>query len=237
MSDHDVSDRPKGLKLTRGGKVKFSNGVQVSCESGIDIAWAIVKSDETWVTVHVFAGEHKTTMLIKDMRSAAMGVAWIQVRGKESTGTSDISVSMGEQPPGDENGLEIIALIKITYVSDSSSDSSESHSSEDEDGSKQNGSDGSCDSSGDGQDEECEEKKFQVLVKFFGTETNIYRVSSETTVLGLKRLIEERKGTPPEEQRLVYRSTELENHCQFKFYDIGPNANINLLCRVLGGSN
>ena len=133
MSDHYVSHRPEGLKLTRGRKLSLSNGVQVSFESGKYSAWAIVKDDEpeTLVSVHVFAGEHKTAMSIKDMRSAGMGVAWIQVT-EGSAGTPDISVSMGEQPPWDENVLEIIALIKITYVSDGSSDSSESDSSEDE---------------------------------------------------------------------------------------------------------
>ncbi|GFR78034.1 ubiquitin [Elysia marginata] len=115
-----------------------------------------------------------------------------------------------------------LALIEITHDS-SSFGPSESTSSEDED------------EDGDSQGGEVVVLEFQVFVHFIGTEKNIYTVSAETLVLGLKRMIEKRKGIPPEEQRLVHHTKQLEDCRPLGFYNIGPYANLHLCSRLPGG--
>ena len=58
----------------------------------------------------------------------------------------------------------------------------------------------------------------------------------EITVLVVKKLIEERTGLPPGEQRLIFEGKQLEDEKKLSAYRISNNATIFLVMRLVGGA-
>ena len=58
----------------------------------------------------------------------------------------------------------------------------------------------------------------------------------EITVDEFKKLIEERTGLPPGEQRLIFEGKQLEDGKKLSMYRITKNATIFLVMRLVGGA-
>lgn len=77
-------------------------------------------------------------------------------------------------------------------------------------------------------------RSFRIYIKTLNGVAFTVDVSPETTVLCLKQQIQQRKGTLPEQQRLVHELTLLNDHCTLGSYPIGPESIVYLVFFVKG---
>lgn len=86
---------------------------------------------------------------------------------------------------------------------------------------------GGGDRRGDGGD-------FQVFVKTTTGKTFTVRVLSTTTVSELKQKIKDKEGVPVDQQRVLFRGTELNDNYDMKKYNISVDAMVHLVVRLRG---
>ncbi|NWQ96081.1 OASL2 protein, partial [Burhinus bistriatus] len=81
-----------------------------------------------------------------------------------------------------------------------------------------------------------EPQAMEVFVKDDRNRTTTYAVYPTNTVRQLKEQIHEKKGPPPDQQRLTYGSRELEDRHTLAHYNIQPRSTIFMLLRLRGGT-
>lgn len=86
---------------------------------------------------------------------------------------------------------------------------------------------GGGDRRGDGGD-------FQIFVKTTTDKTFTVRVMSTTTVAELKKKIKDKEGVPVDQQRVVFRGTELNDNYDMKKYNIISDVTVYLVVRLRG---
>lgn len=187
---------------------RVSDGYEFQFEQGTEDARATVSARDGHCTIYLTVNGETFGASIRNLPTAKTNT-WIQVKGPLYEEGAHMAVCVGETPLTEDSGFKILALIKISHGDE---DASESDSSSDED-----------------------QEKFDIFVRYYGTELNRYTVSSNMLVKELKLMIQERKRATPKEQRLQYRSRPLEDSQTLGFYDIGPNATFECLGRLLGG--
>lgn len=75
---------------------------------------------------------------------------------------------------------------------------------------------------------------FQILVKTLVGKTLICEVNSEMDVFTLKQILEDKKGAPPDQQRLCIGEMILENNRTLSAYNIRPDDTLLLVIRLRG---
>lgn len=80
-----------------------------------------------------------------------------------------------------------------------------------------------------------EPQEIDICVKDMNGRTSVYPVSTNVTVLDLKRKIEGRTHIPVNQQRLTYNEKELEDGKKLSYYNITSKGTVYLLLRLRGG--
>ena len=75
---------------------------------------------------------------------------------------------------------------------------------------------------------------FQIFVKTTTGKTFTVRVLSTTTVSELKQKIKDKEGVPVDQQRVIFRGTELNDNFDMKKYNIISDVTIHLVVRLRG---
>ncbi|GFR74577.1 ubiquitin [Elysia marginata] len=195
------------LLLTPGKRDKASN-VHVSFEEGSGDARATVKIQRSR------NGDARCTVQVyasKNSLSASIimrnASAWVRVT--ERSPHADMEVMMGHEAPPHTEGFRTLALIKIEDLDNNVNIDSD--------------------------DEEPLPIFFQIFVRLFNGKSSTFRVHSEMLVKDLKLEIKKKHQLPPDQQRLLFAGKQLEDYRSFGFYEIGPNATLNLVSRLRGG--
>ncbi|KAM8994783.1 2'-5'-oligoadenylate synthase 1-like [Ara ararauna] len=82
-----------------------------------------------------------------------------------------------------------------------------------------------------------EPQAMEVFVKDDKNRTTTYTVLPTTTVRQLKEQIHRQQGPPADQQRLTYRSQELEDRHMLAHYKVQPRSTIFMLLRLRGGAD
>lgn len=76
---------------------------------------------------------------------------------------------------------------------------------------------------------------YPIFIKTLTGKTITCTVTNTDTILDLKHKIQIKEGIPPEQQRLVYNGSQLENHRQLTYYEIITESSIHMVLRLRGG--
>lgn len=75
----------------------------------------------------------------------------------------------------------------------------------------------------------------QIFVRLPNNKYITLMVARKTTTIDLKQLVEEKDGTPPEYQRLIYGGRQLEDDTRLTDYGVTDESTINMVMRLKGG--
>ncbi|GFH62064.1 hypothetical protein CTEN210_18540 [Chaetoceros tenuissimus] len=75
---------------------------------------------------------------------------------------------------------------------------------------------------------------FAIIIKTLTGKYIQIEVMRYTTVEEVKRLIQAKEGIPPDQQKLIFGSRQLEDTKKLSEYDVSPNVEIHLVLRLRG---
>jgi ubiquitin-protein ligase len=75
---------------------------------------------------------------------------------------------------------------------------------------------------------------FVIYVKTLTGKTVLLTVDGQTTIIMVKQMVQDKEGIPPDQQRLVFAGKQLDNDKSVQDYNIGPEATLFLIMRLIG---
>lgn len=77
----------------------------------------------------------------------------------------------------------------------------------------------------------------QIIVKTLTAGELTLLVTRNTTTEEIKRLIHEKEGTPPDQQRLIFAGRQLDPFMTLKDYNVQPDSTLHMILRLYGGGD
>ncbi|RUS86874.1 hypothetical protein EGW08_005353 [Elysia chlorotica] len=77
--------------------------------------------------------------------------------------------------------------------------------------------------------------QMQIFVRNFNGQLQQFQINQDASVTDLKKMIHNKMGVPPSQQRLVYQGKEFTDGTRLEFYGVQSLSEINLLGRLRGG--
>ena len=77
----------------------------------------------------------------------------------------------------------------------------------------------------------------QIFVKTLQGETTTLDVTEDDTIDSIKEKLQDKKGIPSDQQRLIFSGKQLEDGKSLRDYGIQDGANIHMVLRLRGGAN
>lgn len=73
---------------------------------------------------------------------------------------------------------------------------------------------------------------FQIFVKSINGKSRTLEVNAESTIGDVKRILQEKEGVNPDEQRLIFGGKNLEDTRKLSDYNIQSESTLHLVLRV-----